>query len=32
MHPQQRFLILFTFAAVAMILINGLACTLRCFR
>jgi hypothetical protein len=32
MQPQQRILILFVFAAIAVILINGLACSLRCYR
>jgi len=32
MQPQQRILIVFVFAAVAVILIDGLACTLRCYQ
>jgi hypothetical protein len=32
MQPQQRLFILVVFAAVAVILIDGLACTLRCYQ
>jgi hypothetical protein len=31
MAPQQRIPVLFIFAATAIILINGLLCTLRCY-